>query len=266
MESLDNILSGKGEVAPEPETKSEEVVAPVSAETQAPTEPQDEVIEQGGRKMVPLEALTETRGKVKRYTEQVAEFERKLADQAATFDRRMSEVLQAVRQPAPPPKEEAPPTDWFQDPDVAFRQRGEALINPVVGQLRTISSELAQMKAERVFGDKFSDFMAHVTEATKKGDPEVKALEAMMDASPQPYVVAKEWFEKRTFDPAAKEAEIEARILAKYGIAPGTEPPAQQQVQTPVMPSNLAGARNVGNRSAGPAWAGPTPLTDIFKR
>jgi hypothetical protein len=32
-----------------------------------------------------------------------------------------------------------------------------------------------------------------------------------------------------------------------------------------VMPSNIAGARNVGSRT-GPAWSGPPSLQDIFAR
>ena len=40
---------------------------------------------------------------------------------------------------------------------------------------------------------------------------------------------------------------------------------AQPQQRSAVMPSNFAGARSVGRRT-GPAWAGPTPLNDIFNR
>lgn len=271
METLDNILSGKGEAAPEPEPRAVEE-KPV-AETQpadGQTEPQDEVIEQNGRKMVPLEALTETRGKVKRYTEQVADFERRFKESDAAWERRFKESETAwerrlaMLQPRPEPKQ---PLEWFDNPDAAFLQRGEELIGPVVGRINTLQSELAQMRAERVFGDKYQDFISLVTEATRNGDPEVRVLAAMMEASPRPYEVAKEWFERRTFDPAAKEAEIkakvEAEILEKYGIKPNDPKPAT--VQSTVMPTPLEAARNVGSRS-GPAWGGPTPLGDIFKR
>jgi hypothetical protein len=48
---------------------------------------------------------------------------------------------------------------------------------------------------------------------------------------------------------------------------PGTQQQVQhgQQAAPVVMPSNIAGARNVGTRS-GPAWSGPPSLQDIFAR
>lgn len=53
-------------------------------------------------------------------------------------------------------------------------------------------------------------------------------------------------------------------------IAEGRQQHQQQRsmeniLGAPVFPSNLAQARNVGKRW-GPAWSGPTPLRDIFKR
>lgn len=267
METLDNILSGKGETAPEPEkeqaqaavTQTEDGTQIVSSEEITRVDDSGSSDDKG--KTVPIDALHAERQRAKRYTEQVADFERRLKESDAAWERRLNQMVAALGQK---PKEPMPAADWFQDPDVAFRQRGEELLNPVISQMQTLQSELAQMRAERVFGDKYQDFIAHVTEAARSGDPEIRVLSAMMDASPRPYEVAKEWFERRTFDPAAKEAEIEARILEKYGIKPNANPepkPVQQQA----MPTALEAARNVGSRS-GPAWAGPKPLEDIFKR
>lgn len=268
METLDNILSGKGAAASEPEKKEPTQGAQTEVAEKPVTEVTEQLDKEGEQGKVPIDALHAERQKVKRYTEQVADFERKLKDQDAAWERRFSQLLETVKPKAQP--QEVAPIDWYQDPEASFRQRGEELINPVIGQIQTLQSELAQMRAERVFGDKYQDFISLVTEATRNGDPEVRVLAAMMDASPRPYQVAKEWFERRTFDPAAKEAEIEAkveaRLMEKFGIKPDAKPQQQQPpVQTPVMPTALEAARNTGSRS-GPAWAGPTPLGDIFKR
>jgi hypothetical protein len=259
VEPLDKILSGKGDVTSEPETTEPTQVA--QPEADSPAAEAEPGREGEGGKTVPLEALHAERQKAKRYTEQVADFERKLKEQDAAWERRFGQLLETVG-PKAQPREQPQPTDWYSDPDVAFRQRGAELIHPVVNQLEMVQSELAKMKAAQEFGDKYQDFISLVIEADRNGDPEVRVLSAMMDASPQPFKVAREWFERRTFDPAAKEAEIEARVLEKYGIKPDAKP---RPVQSTTMPTPLEAARNVGSRT-GPAWSGPTPLNDIFKR
>lgn len=83
--------------------------------------------------------------------------------------------------------------------------------------------------------------------------------------SRHPYGTLVEWHKKREAaqeigdDPAAYRERLKAELLAEMQSAPAASAP------TPVMPSNLAGARNVGSRS-GPAWSGPQPLNDIFDR
>jgi hypothetical protein len=54
-----------------------------------------------------------------------------------------------------------------------------------------------------------------------------------------------------------------AQILSQMGLWAPEQAPAPRQA--PVMPSNFATARSVTSRN-GPAFAGPTPLNDIFKR
>lgn len=261
MESLDNILSGKGESAPEPTPVVEETIAPVSAEPQTPTEPQDEVIEQGGRKMVPLEALTETRGKVKRYTEEVADFRKQLADSNAAWERRMQDVLQAVR-PQQPAQEPQPPPDFFADPDAALKAAFAQNLAPLHSQLNETRTALLEERLTRIAGpEKAAKIEAELGKAMEAGDPEIHVLQnALRTKGPAAAALLVEWFDKRSFDPVAEREKMKAEILAELQ---GTQP---QPAQPPaVMPSNLAGARNVGTR-AGPAWAGPQPLEDIFKR
>ena len=261
MESLDNILSGKGESLPAPETTAsvEETKAP-AADTQQPTEPQDDVIvNPDGRKMVPLEALTETRGKVKRYTEEVADFRKQLQETNDAWERRMSDVLQAVKQPAPPPQPQQPPPDFFADPDAAIKAAFQQNLAPLHTQLAETRTALLEERLNRIAGsEKAGKIEAEIGKAMQSGDPEMPVLyNALRTQGPAAASLLVEWYDKRTFDPAAERERIRAELLAEQG---GT-PPAVQ----PVMPSNIAGARNVGTR-AGPTWAGPTPLSDIFKR
>lgn len=267
MESLDNILSGKGEATPAPDdevkvaAKSDEIGS--DGALAAPPEPQDEVSEHDGRKMVPLEALTETRGKVKRYTEQVAEFDRTvngLKEQNTSLQKQVTELLQRI----PVPQQQSAPTpDFFENPEAAtqrvvaphLEQFGQALLAIAKDNAIVRYTEEKVNEAERAF----------ITALQSRTiDP---ADYQKVVNSPNRYAAAVQWFSRQQAqaeigdDPAAYKAKVEAEILEKYGLKPGE----QKQAAPPVMPSNFATARNVGNR-AGPTWAGPPTLTDIFKR
>ena len=73
--------------------------------------------------------------------------------------------------------------------------------------------------------------------------------------------------ESQQFARILKEANDPISAAAVMLNNVGYWSPAQQQQQraAPVMPSNFVAARSVGHR-AGPAYGGPTPLTDIFSR
>lgn len=268
METLDNILSGKGEAAPEPEKQEPPVAQAEVAEKPAAevTEQQDEVIEQDGRKMVPLEALTETRGKVKRYTEEVAESRRQLAEMNASWERRFAEMAEQFK-PRPP---ETPPPEWFDNPDAALGHR----LKPFESQFQAFESQIQQVgrtstllssKALAVasYGkEAVAEMEAAVQAAMQAGDPEIATLQQQLQRSSDPVSVAMDWYRKR---PEVQRKEHEAELIAAGWTPPQTLAAKPQTVQTTVMPTALEAARNVGSRS-GPAWAGPRPLEDIFKR
>jgi predicted RNase H-like nuclease (RuvC/YqgF family) len=249
-ESLDNILSGKSETVPEPEEKIE---APAQEQEQ-PTEQPQEGEQPGQQKMVPHEALHAEKQKVKRYTEQIASFEQTLKQRDEAWDRRFGTLLERLTPQQQQPQE---PIDWYADPDKAFNQGLAKAVTPLEQKFSTLETQIMRLTAVQQYGaDKVTAFESYVSEALQKGDPEMGVLSAQMRASPDPVGVGLKWFEKRTFDPEAERKRIRDEIEAELKTQPTNQPP-------PVMPSNLAGARNVGSRS-GPPWAGPTPLADIL--
>lgn len=258
-ESLDNILSGREPVAETNTTAVEEIVtqaAPTEPEAEGQTESQTEGEGERGQRMVPHEALHAEKQKVKRYTEQVAEFQKQLSETNAAWERRMAELVEAVK-----PKQEVQQPDWFADPDAVLNQRLGQTLSPITNDITSVRAELIELKAIQKYGDeKVSAVKAYLDDAAKKNDPELQTLGAAMRASSDPMKIAIDWFEKRTFDPAAERERIRAELLAEL------KPQGEQQAQpAAVMPSNLVGARNVGART-GPAWAGPQPIADIFSR
>lgn len=243
-EPLDNILSGAKEAPAQ-----EQVEKQVQVETPEP--------EANQQTMVPHEALHAEKQKVKRYTEQVASFEKQLADRDALWDRRFTQFQQSLERLVP--QQQEPVIDWYSDPDGAIGQRLDRVLTPLDGKFRKLETEMMRLSAMQQYGaDKVQAFEKYAGEAIGRGDPEMIALSAQMRASPDPMATGLKWFEQRTFDPAAERERLKAELLAEMGQQP-------QQNGQPVMPSNLATARNVGSR-AGPAWAGPKPLSDIFAR
>lgn len=254
-DSLDDILARKQPEAapaqeePKQETETQQQEAP-KPEASAEPAPQETVAEgDKGQKMVPHEALHAEKQKVKRYTEEVAEFRK--SNEA--LQKQINELLQRVPVPQ---QQQQQPADWYVDPPAAFEQSIAPVLTPIQRQMQALESQITRMQAERVFGDKFGEFLSYVKE--NANDPEVVALNAAMDRVPDPFTYAKQWYDKKTFDPDAERERIKAQLLEEMKSQQSQTPPA-------VLPSNLAGARNVGARS-GPQWSGPPSLQDIFKR
>ena len=282
MESLDNILSGKGETAPAPEVKEAEVTQATGAEAQVETTetPDDDTPRTG---MVPHQALHAEKQKVKRYTEQVAEFDKTvngLKEQNAALQRQMTEMLQRIPVQQQQPQE---PPDFFADPERATRYVVAPHLEQFSQQLLAIAKDNAIVRfteekvneAERAFINAMqsreldpADYQKVVNSPNRYAAAvqwhQRRLAQAEIGDDPAAYKarVEAEFLEKYGIDPAAYKAKVEAQFLEKYGVRPGEQ--AAPAVK-PVMPSNLTGARNVGSRS-GPQWAGPPTLADIFKR
>ena len=268
--SLDNILPGDGEkAAPEttPEVKSSTEVQP---ETAAPADDgeDDVATEVNGQKHVPLGALQRAR-RTAREREEAWEKRDRERDQA--WQRERNEMWrqhnETLARLAPQHLRQEPPE--FGTPEY-FQHAVAPYVQPVFQQNQRLEAKLHVIEAGQVFGSDLEEFKTHVMELAQRGDPEYNTLNASMQASNQPFVVAKQWFDRRKVlneigpDPAAYREKLKAEILAEMQ---GNPPPngGINRATAPVMPSNLAGARNVGSRS-GPQWTGPTPLGDIFNR
>lgn len=261
MSDLETILSGGGEAVAEAPVVEEAVTQVADGESQqeqiAEAE-RPEGQEATSSKMVPHEALHAEKQKVKRYTEEVADFRKS----NESLQRQVAELLQRI--PVPQQQQEQAP-DWYADPDAALEQRLGKSISPLANTVSSLQTQLVRLTAVQTYGaEKVGAFESYIEEAAAKGDPELQALGAQMRASPDPMKVGLDWFEKRTFDPEKERERIRAELLAE--VQPnGAQQQAQQRTPS-VTPSNFASARNVGNRSNGPEWSGPAPIQDIFNR
>lgn len=277
MEPLDTILSGRGEatsaspeVAEQPaqieRPEAEQVEGQQPAQTQA--EPDDpDAVDVGGQKMVPHAALHAQKERVKRYTEQVAAFEQRLKDQDQAWERRFSQLLQTVGQPRQQQEQPQAP-DWFENPTEAARYA----VAPQFNQFEQMMHANARIVAEGRFGDdKVKAAEEAFLAAHRSGSLDPADYQRIVN-SPNRYAAAVQWQQRQEAlreigdDPAAFREKVRAEVLAELQKNGGqAQQPSQQASPAPVMPSNLAAARNVGTR-AGPAWSGPQSLADIFKR
>ncbi|ANW00680.1 hypothetical protein [Bradyrhizobium icense] len=261
---LESILSGQQSAAPEPE--QEQVTQAAAAEGEGQQEQQQTgATEQEGQQQtrtVPHEALHAEKQKVKRYTEEVAEFRR--ANE--TLQRQVSELLQRV----PVQKQEAPQApDFFEDPSAATRHEVRQTVSPQFDQINQTLLAFAKDNAITRFSEEaVNEAESAFISAMQSGKLDQGDYQKVV-SSPNRYAAAVQWHKRQIAqaeigdDPAAFRARLEAELREKILAEQGGQQQAQQR--QPVMPSNMAAARNVGARS-GPAWGGPSPIQDIFDR
>lgn len=261
MNTLDNILSGRSDAASEQGQQVEEVAQVVETQEQeAPVEQQQTEGEGDGRqKMVPHEALHAEKQKVKRYTDEVVD----LRKSNETLQRQIAEVLQRIPVPKVEPQQ---PPDQFED----FQGATRHAVKPEIDRVGQALMANAQMIAGIKYGDeKVTEAESAFKQAFESGKIDPADAQKVL-ASPNVFAAAVQWHQRQIAqaeigdDPAAFRARVEAELREKI-TAELQQGNQQQDKPAQVLPSNLAGARNVGSRS-GPAWSGPTPIIDIFKR
>jgi hypothetical protein len=278
--SLDSILSGADAAASADANVANATASePIAA---SPARPQAEQAErhspdpeaQGAANepaSVPVAALREERDKGrKRYTEAVESFERKLAEQNAAWEWRMEQLVGALRANQPP--QNAPP-DFFADPDQAVDRRIAAALQPMAASQQQLMERMSQRFALQNHGADTVQAAYDALEARIAQDPRAALADYQrIMASADPWSELVNWHGKESVlreigdDPAAYRARLKAELMEELG---GASAPlhggARDARRAPLLPSNLAGARNAGTRH-GPAWGGPAPLQDIFDR
>ena len=241
----------------EPELTGEKQEAPPASKPQDRLPPDQ----------IPVEALVAVRVEAREAKREAEYLRRQLAD------------LQK------PKEQDSEPIDFFTDPDAAIRQS----LNPVEQRLAEIERNsimrASRFEAVSQYGketvDEVEKFIGESLEAAgndferlRQTDPELFQLSMRMQQSQNPVAEAVSWYQRRSVlnevgdDPVAYRERLKAEILAELQGTQPAAPVQQPQRQNPspaAMPSNLAGARNVGART-GPAWAGPQPIQDIFDR
>lgn len=269
---LDSILSGGGDAVSEQIAGHVEAGASRVGEGESPRPPAGESFEgfvgdahapgEATTRMVPHQALHAERQRSRRYSEEVADFRRQLAETNA----RMAQLVEAVTPGQAPP---APP-DFFDNPEAATRYEVAQTVSP---EFERINQTLHAFARENAIG-RFDETKVDEAERAFIG----ALQQGMLDPadyrrvvnSPNRYAEAVRWHQRQVAraeigdDPSAFRARVEAelreKILTELGGGTG-----ERQRFAFATPSNLAGARNVGSRS-GPAWSGPASLTDIFDR
>lgn len=270
-EPLDSILSGGGEAVSEQIQPTDESVthaseggSPHARETDAePAEAQGEA----ATRMVPHQALHAERQKSRRYSEEVADFRKALAETNAAFERRMAQLVEAVT----PRQAQAPPPDFFDNPEAATRHEVAQTVSPEFERInRTLHSFARDNAIGRFDEGKVNEAEQAFIGALQAGRLDPADYRRVLN-SPNRYAEAVRWHQRQIAtaeigdDPAAFKARVEAELREKIAAELGGGMAATGQRFAHATPSNLAGARNVGARS-GPAWSGPASLNDIFDR
>jgi hypothetical protein len=239
------------------------------------TEPITDDDEDGDR-LVPQKALHAERLKSKRYTEEVVDLRRQIADLTSAVLTQRS----PPPQPQPQPEPQKPPEFDWDNPVGTVDQRIQTQVEQRIGQERAaIAAEFQRQREELQSNIAMSRYGEEVVKGAyvalaeaRDTDPQWLDDYRRIMRSPNQYEAMVAWHKERTFkaevgnDPEAYKARIRAEYLEELRHGKPTLEDGQQDSARPtgtVMPSNLSGARSVGSRN-GPAWQGPTSIKDIF--
>lgn len=214
---------------------------------------------------VPLQALHAERDKGKASR-----------DEAETLRRQNAELIAALTrvqpQQQPQPAEKPKPKVFWEDPDAFLAER----LSPIQQEATNRHMLTSRMLAVDKFGAdnvKEADDALGAAMQANPNDPEVIALQQRVKNAEHPFAELVTWHQRRKAmadigdDPEAfrtRERErLRQEILTEMG-QPAAPTPAATPAAKPLLPSNFAGARSEGPRSA-VTYSGPKPLSEITK-
>lgn len=272
-ESLDDIMSGRSEDSPAPET-NEQQAAPQQPEPQQPQGDGGEG-DQPQQGMVPHAALHAEKQKVKRYTEQVASFEQKMADQDARWEQRINQLFQSVQRPQQP-QQPAPKPDMYENPQGFVQSEVKDLVDPRFQQFEQAMLHNSRLVANSIYGGAETVNTAEraFMTALQQGQVDPADYHRVVN-SPNRYAEAVEWHKRQSVlsetggdltqyrQKLLDDPDFMAEVAKKLGAqSPAqSQPQAQPAVNQSQIPSSFNG-RNAGPSNA-PVWSGPRPLSEI---
>lgn len=279
MKELDEILSGTAPVQEEPVASADPAKEPETREPGAPAEPEKAEQPRGlDGKFAPKEAAEEEEpkedgeGKPRAVPQKALHAEREkrrsAEDEAAALRRELAELRGKVDGMSQPRKPEAEPPkrkDFWEDPDGYTSERLTTALTPLQQEQLADRLYYSHRAAVTEFGaDTVEQAQQALKDAVAAGQVDGNSVAAKLTKARDPIREIVQWH-KNT--PAVRETELRERIRAELMEELGGKKPSEEQpkAQPSTLPSDLAGARNVGTRS-GPAWPGPAPLNDIFDR
>jgi hypothetical protein len=264
VETLDNILSRRGEAMPQgeqPETQqaTQDTQPPAEGEQPKQEATEGEQAEQHGDGRVPVEVVQAERQKVKRYTEEVAAIRQEIAQRDQAWEQRINKLLEAQR-----PQQEPP--NIYENPDAAIAHA----MQPHMDRVQQVLLANSQLAAQAAYGkDRVTEADAAFSKAVEARQVDPADFQRVLN-SPNVFAAAVEWKARQDAlaeigdDPASYKERLKAEFLAEMQQN-GSGAVTNNGQPKPVMPSNLAAARNVGSRT-GPNWGGPPSIADIFNR
>jgi hypothetical protein len=256
MKSLDSVLADVD--ASDQEIANETAPNQEVATTEQPSQEGEQ--EEGGEQDQGHDAqgaLHAERNRVRRkYTETVADFEKRLTEASTGFETKLTTSLaendkkwqqrfdefasrlqpqQQQRQPEPE-KVERP--DFYENPDGFVDHGVRQHLDPVRKEIRDTVEFYSERDAVREHGrEKVEAAFAAMTQAAQR-DPEIRAAVGRLTTSRDPYGDVMAWHAKQSVisevgnDPAAYKAklreELKAEILAEIGGGKPSQPSAQQ--------------------------------------
>jgi hypothetical protein len=275
MPSAEEILNARdsGAVSDAVEEKEEHPRIATDESEEKPFEPRealperetaDEPDEDG--KQVPLKALHAEREKSRRYTDEVVDLRRQIAE--------LSQAVLRQQQPQPQPQEQPKPPEFdWDNPLATVDQRLEARLERerqmYAAELQKIrEANQSQFAAARHGEETVKAAYAALAEA-RATDPNWGMTYTGIMRAPDQYEALVQWHKRTSAlnevgsDLDAYKAKIKAEYLEELRNGKTISDEREEPRRPVAMPSNLSNARSVGSRS-GPGWEGPPSIKEIL--